>query len=490
MRGLLTLALLLAVSTARADPAAGQLAPLELPAWGDGSAGPSCAYFSTMGPLPWPSGALQWRDANGRVGGEAAFGRIQLRRGAGRPFVEMDLKGLSAAHAEAGELTLVLRSGSSSTSDVAEFHSRESADRGARPVLKWLRSDGSRERLTPQADTYLDCSSLASLGQQGLLKVGGSRVALLRFRIPKGAPLRQASLLLSSDQQYGAALVPIAAFVLEAPSFSKATPLSGLAARHPGDRGLAKEPEVWFTSDFESSTWWTDFGLSVWRGHGETVAHAPGFQPLDGRALKVVIPRGKNLGLDMRYNFPQPPEEAYFRYYLWLDPSWKPDADGGKLPGFASTQGQAGWGRRKSDGVNGWSLRGGFARRPVDDPAVRDWTAMSSYVYHPEMVEQTGDVWGWSGAAGVGLLKSGRWYCIEQHVRLNTPGRKDGLFEAWVDGRMVLRREQVRLRDVPNLRIESVWFDIYYGGLAPATSDMTLYIDKVVIAQRYIGPAQ
>lgn len=30
---------------------------------------------------------------------------------------------------------------------------------------------------------------------------------------------------------------------------------------------------------------------------------------------------------------------------------------------------------------------------------------------------------------------AGRWLCIEAHVRLNDPGRADGVFEVWVDGR-------------------------------------------------------
>ncbi len=31
--------------------------------------------------------------------------------------------------------------------------------------------------------------------------------------------------------------------------------------------------------------------------------------------------------------------------------------------------------------------------------------------------------------------ESGRWVCIESHVKLNTPGKHDGVFELWVDGK-------------------------------------------------------
>lgn len=35
-------------------------------------------------------------------------------------------------------------------------------------------------------------------------------------------------------------------------------------------------------------------------------------------------------------------------------------------------------------------------------------------------------------------LSPNRWYCIETHEKLNTPGVNDGLIEAWVDGQLVM----------------------------------------------------
>jgi hypothetical protein len=40
-------------------------------------------------------------------------------------------------------------------------------------------------------------------------------------------------------------------------------------------------------------------------------------------------------------------------------------------------------------------------------------------------------VWNRDGFAG---LENNRWYCLEQHARLNTPGKNDGLLRGWVDG--------------------------------------------------------
>jgi len=39
--------------------------------------------------------------------------------------------------------------------------------------------------------------------------------------------------------------------------------------------------------------------------------------------------------------------------------------------------------------------------------------------------------------------ESGRWVCIESHVKLNTPGKQDGVFELWVDGKLEAARNDL-----------------------------------------------
>ena len=73
-------------------------------------------------------------------------------------------------------------------------------------------------------------------------------------------------------------------------------------------------------------------------------------------------------------------------------------------------------------------------------------------------------------------------------MRLNTPGEDNGILQAWVDGQLVFERTDLRFRDTRDLKIESVWFNVYHGGLERAPHDLGLYIDNVVIARKYIGP--
>jgi hypothetical protein len=98
-----------------------------------------------------------------------------------------------------------------------------------------------------------------------------------------------------------------------------------------------------------------------------------------------------------------------------------------------------------------------------------------------------GSAWIWT-RDDLGYLQNNRWYCIEQYARLNTPGANDGILRGWVDGQLAFEKTDIRMRDVPKLRIQCIWINIYHGGKWSAPSDDHLYIDNVVIARRYIGP--
>ena len=69
-----------------------------------------------------------------------------------------------------------------------------------------------------------------------------------------------------------------------------------------------------------------------------------------------------------------------------------------------------------------------------------------------------------------------RWYCIETHEKMNTPGQPDGVSEAWVDGVKVVGRTDVLWRPIgintqwkefSIIRQEgvgNVWFDRFAAG--------------------------
>ena len=112
---------------------------------------------------------------------------------------------------------------------------------------------------------------------------------------------------------------------------------------------------------------------------------------------------------------------------------------------------------------------------------------MCSYAYLPSTEGSYGEIWGWN-LGPTGRLEKNRWYSIEQHVRLNQPGQSDGEFRTWVNGQLATVRTGLHFRDTPQVRVESVWLNVFHGGTSVADRDLTLYLDNLVIARDYIGP--
>ena len=259
----------------------------------------------------------------------------------------------------------------------------------------------------------------------------------------------------------------------------------GLAAGYSGDEGIEKDADVVVFTDFEAGRWRADWS----GGSRDTVSVVTedaerGFVPLQGKALRIKVEKGGHYGASLQYNFKdkvgREPQEVYFRYYLRLGSDWDP-AQGGKLPGISGTYDRGGWGGRPSDGHNGWSARGQFNGR-------RDGkTPIGFYCYHADMKGRYGSSWIWK-KNGLGYIENNRWCCIEQYARMNTPGRNDGVLRGWVDGRLAFEKTDVRMRNVPDLKIECIWINIYHGGTWTARDDDHLYIDNVVVARRYVGP--
>jgi hypothetical protein len=258
------------------------------------------------------------------------------------------------------------------------------------------------------------------------------------------------------------------------------SPRSGEAPSRPSD--------VIFHCDFDSGEWFKEWRLAKPPERVDLVSEDSNrkFEPLHGKALRVRIDSGGHYGLSMAFAFNKrlgyEPEEVYFRYYLRLADDWDP-RHGGKLPGFGGTYGRAGWGGRPVNGRDGWSARGLFEGQKDGK------TPIGFYCYHMDMKGRYGSNWLWD-RDGLGLLENNRWYCIEEYVKLNTPGEPDGILRGWVDGKLAFEKKDIRMRAVDTLKVESVWINFYLGGTWTAERDHHVFIDEVVISTSPIGPLE
>jgi hypothetical protein len=98
----------------------------------------------------------------------------------------------------------------------------------------------------------------------------------------------------------------------------------------------------------------------------------------------------------------------------------------------------------------------------------------------------------WDGFTWLGLSKGetvfepGKWYCVEAHVKLNTPGSKNGVFELWIDEKLDAQLGNLDwVKDWTTYGINSLMISHYWNEGSPAEQER--YIDALVISKKPIG---
>jgi len=489
------LAILMLFAATALHPCVAQIARLS-----DGGA--TCEYFDKAVKLNWQHKRGDWRDAKGAEQGALPYAETSIQDTDKSRMVSWDVTRLVQGWVDEKIPNdgMLIRPVAGKAAGLMVFHSREAAELKLRPTLMLTFVDGKQDYVFPSADSFLDCSTTSPLGGQNVIKAGADDNLVMRFDLPplaKGRKLSLATLqMTTTSNQYDDAILGV--YRIDVPgSESAGKPQLGLSVAYPSDQGIAKDSSVVMATGFETWNWKSDWSYTGPNNTYDLVSsdESLGFAPLQGQALRVVIPKNSTTGLNMRYNFKdklgQEPEEIYFRYYLRFADDWHPTVDGGKLPGIAgtydTTKTGGGWGGERSNGTNGWSMRGSFLREADIGSSFHDYVAVGTYAYYADMPDYYGDSWPWS-KAGLGYLKRNRWYCIEQHVKMNTIGRKDGVLRVWVDGMLAFEKADILYRTINSLKIEKIWMNVYHGGTKPPGRDLHLYIDNVVIAKRYIGP--
>ena len=192
------------------------------------------------------------------------------------------------------------------------------------------------------------------------------------------------------------------------------------------------------------------------------------------RFLRSHNPADEYGGVNLQVELPREVDEAVLRYRMRFSEDFDFDR-GGKLPGLAgvapgSDLGAASGGG-SPDGDDAWSARGMW----YSDEAYSNYGPGEAvqYLYYPEMPGDYGENLEYDVT-----YPRGEWVDVATHVVMNTPDEEDGSITVYVDGREVVKREDMRFRDVDELAIDRIFFATYRGGSEPEwQSDQDGWID-------------
>ena len=162
-----------------------------------------------------------------------------------------------------------------------------------------------------------------------------------------------------------------------------------------------------------------------------------------------------------------PQETVYARYCLFIEDDVADGMTelGMKLPGLAG------------DEVS-WRMEHG----PIA-PGNRGLYAAVDYLYDAE----SGPGFGTIDSMGT-TFRAGRWYTVEQYVKLNTPGQSDGVGRVWINGHLTWESTHVRFRNSAASRINQLHVNVYHGGLGIPKAPIHYRIASIAVSHSYIGP--
>lgn len=283
---------------------------------------------------------------------------------------------------------------------------------------------------------------------------------------------------------------------------------AGIAARYPGDAGIAGDAAVIFADDFESYS-----GVSGLTGSGRwnqvfqtantRVATEPGNFYAGSKALEFTLPRSSGEISNEAIKFISPAQDTiFFRFHAKYDSAFNVlgSSHNGAMIQASYWDGPGSGPGIPADGYNKFLVSFEATR---DSSTIANPGSLNVYIYHPEQRDIWGDHFyptgrvipfdrtpGNFGSSFVSrpeiVPELGRWYAYEVMVKANTPGQRDGRIALWLDGRLIADFPNLRLRDTADLKIDRIGINLHANGGIQAVSRK--WYDNVVVARSYIGP--
>ena len=177
--------------------------------------------------------------------------------------------------------------------------------------------------------------------------------------------------------------------------------------------------------------------------------------------------------------------EIYWRLYLKMEPGGWNGGDPAKLTRAFIFADPSHWGQAMIAHL--WS-----GPALVLDPA--EGVRLNTSTGHYDVVATSYNDFAhldWLGAAPgstqiYSAENTGKWFCVEAHVKLNSPPQSDGVFEYWINDSLEARRQNLNwVGDWQVYGINAVYFENYTNGGSPAPRSRTF--DNLVIGTQRIG---
>lgn len=188
--------------------------------------------------------------------------------------------------------------------------------------------------------------------------------------------------------------------------------------------------------------------------------------------------------LTIRWKLNQPVTSALFSYKVKTNKGFNPVL-GGKLPGLCGGTCPIGGtpttdapkDSKGNNNPNGKAI--GFSARNM----WRRGGNLVQYLYYPDQkTNWAPDFFYTNSSGGRFAFNDGQWHTVTHYIRMNTPGKKDGILQAWVDNVPYLSLSGVRLRDDASYGVDTALITTYFGGHDPSwatTKDEALYFDDI-----------
>lgn len=203
-------------------------------------------------------------------------------------------------------------------------------------------------------------------------------------------------------------------------------------------------------------------------------------QEMGNNYLKVLIP-GNHYGpiTGAQWEIPLAPQDEYFFSYRVKFDSGFDFVKGGKLPGLAGGTVKSG---RIPNGYDGWSARMMYWEKGK----------LSFYLYFPKQSTRWGERLYLKNQKNDTLqIDKGSWHQVTQHVKLNTPGKNDGILQAWFDGKEAFYSDTILFRKDKKVKTDRISYSVFMGGddlsWAPA-NDQYICFDDFRVSTQLLNP--